>query len=81
MREKIEQAISQFNKYHGREARAHLKRIEGNKIAVEFSGPFCFSCGYYDYFEDLLMELEDLGIKGRILEINENDYVEVVFSI
>jgi hypothetical protein len=81
MIEKIERAISEYNRYHGREAVARLVGFHENRLLVEFSGPFCYSCGMYDYFEDLIVELEGQGIRCRIAEVRENDTTEVVFSI
>jgi superoxide reductase len=46
---------------------------------VFFSGSFCHTCGYYDYFEDLLyLLLDDYGQSTRIIEIDQmedGDYV------
>lgn len=47
-------------------------------FTLEFSGPFCQSCGVQDYFEDVIYELERLnGIRAslaEVLEIEEGTY-------
>jgi len=56
--EGIEDGIGRFNKYMGPEAFANLIDAEDGKIKVRLSGPFCRTCGVYDYFDDLKTELE-----------------------
>jgi len=52
MNEKIERAIAEFhNKVFPEVIVRHIG--EGNnKLAFFFTGPFCFSCGLSDYFDD-----------------------------
>ena len=51
-------------------------------VEVEFSGPYCRTCGYYDYFEDFVIEAEDQGIKLEIDEIKDMvDYAVVRFRV
>ena len=44
-----------------------------------FSGSFCHTCGYYDYFEDLLyLLLDDYGVETEITKVSQKedgDYV------
>jgi len=58
--------IEKFNDLRAPEARAQLVEFREGKILVRFSGQMCFSCGVFDYFEDLLYEIRDLGIKVEI---------------
>jgi hypothetical protein len=77
----IDRGIEIFNRYRSPEAHAELKEVGGNKFIVKFTGPFCLTCGYYDYFEDLLIELEELGLKtkiNRVIEGGDSTLVEYV---
>jgi len=56
--ERIEDGVGRFNKYMSPEAVANLMDTKDGKIKVRLSGPFCRTCGVYDYFDDLKMELE-----------------------
>lgn len=67
----VEKAIERYNKYHGSESKARLIETSENEIVVEFRGPFCTTCGFYDYFDDLAYELEDLGLKARCTDVQE----------
>jgi len=53
-------AIEQYNRYRSPEAIARLVKMGEDGVVVDFSGPFCSSCGVYDYFEDLIYESEAL---------------------
>ena len=52
MRKIIENAISEYNKYHSPEAKTKLVSINNKSFKIEFTGSFCHTCGFYDYFED-----------------------------
>lgn len=67
----LEQALEEFNRLHGVEARARLIQAEGDKFVVEFTGSFCVTCGFYDYFEDLVYILADRGIRAGIVKVEE----------
>jgi len=69
--ETVKKAIERYNKYHGSESKARLIDASENEIVVEFRGPFCTTCGFYDYFDDLAYELEDLGLKARRTDVQE----------
>lgn len=58
LRKVILKAINEYNKYHSPETKASLVGIGEKSFTVDFEGPFCFSCGVYDYFEDLIYELK-----------------------
>ena len=70
-KEFVVRALTEFNKWHGSEAVAELVKLEGPSIVVELSGPFCRTCGLYDYFDDLKLELEK--VLGKPLEIAQAD--------
>ena len=72
-------AIPEFNRIRVPEVEATPKEINDDGFTVFFSGSFCTTCGYYDYFEDLLyLLMDDYDLKTEIVEIkqeNEGDYV------
>lgn len=70
-KELVVRALTEFNKWHGSEAVTELVKLEGPSIVVELSGPFCRTCGLYDYFDDLNLELEK--VLGKTLEIAKVD--------
>lgn len=70
-KEFVARAFTEFNKWHGTEAVAELVNLEGPSIVVGLSGPFCRTCGLYDYFDDLKLELEK--VLGKPLEIIQVD--------
>ncbi len=55
------------------EARAELVLMGDRWFKVLFSGSFCYSCGVYDYLDDLRVLLEDFGLKTRIERFEEED--------
>lgn len=78
----IEDAIFEYNRYRSPEAEARLLSISGNEVKIEFSGSICYTCGFYDYFEDYRVILEEMGLKTVISEIEEVDEKAIVkFSI
>ena len=74
----IESAIKEYNKYHSPEAEARLISIDTKSFQIEFFGSFCYTCGFYDYFDDYKILLEEQGLKSEILEIIENKRGTVV---
>lgn len=72
-------ALPEFNRIRVPEVAATVKEVTENSFTVFFSGSFCHTCGYYDYFEDLLyLLMDDYGLGTEIVEINqenEGDYV------
>ncbi|MEM2954974.1 MAG: hypothetical protein QW625_03450 [Candidatus Nanoarchaeia archaeon] len=78
----IKNTIDEFNKYRSPEADAKLISIKNNIIIISFSGPFCFTCGYQDYFDDFRIILMDFGIKTKIEKIkNKGNEAKVYFKI
>ncbi len=55
----FEEAIREFNEFRSPEAVAELIHVEGDVAVVRMRGPFCASCGLYDYFEDLAWRAKD----------------------
>ena len=76
--EKLKESISEYNKYRTPEATAKLVSIDNNNLKIEFKGHFCFTCGFYDYFDDLRFLLEDNNIISEIVKIDEIDQGAVV---
>jgi len=70
---KINKAIENYNKYRSPESIAMLISKKDEKFIVRFTGPYCYTCGVHDYFEDLVVELEDLNIKAKIKKVNKID--------
>ncbi|MFQ6130049.1 MAG: hypothetical protein ACE5OT_04500 [Candidatus Hadarchaeaceae archaeon] len=66
-KEFVVRAFTEFNKWHGPEAVAELVKLEGPSIVVGLSGPFCRTCGLYDYFDDLKLELEKMLGKPLVI--------------
>jgi len=78
MKNKLLKGIEKFNEIRVLEAKAELVEIKGNEVLVRFSGHMCFTCGTYDYFEDLIYEAKDCGIELKIKDFKrdkENSYL------
>lgn len=72
MKKTVNDAIEEYNKYRVPEVKAKLIYIDEMSFHVEFKGSFCESCGFYDYFDDLSILLEDdFGLKTKIRKIDE----------
>jgi hypothetical protein len=74
----IKGAIEEFNKYRSPEATAKLISNRERSFKIEFSGPFCRTCGFHDYFDDLLIFLENLGLKAKLGKVKETNSGAVV---
>ena len=59
LKELVLKAVASYNRYRSPEAVAKLVKLQKDKFIIEFSGPFCLSCGVSDYFEDFIYELKD----------------------
>jgi len=70
-REVIKKAIEEYNKYRSPEIVAKLTSVSKRSFKVEFTGPFCLTCGFYDYFDDFKIVLEEYGLRVRVEEIEE----------
>jgi superoxide reductase len=80
--EAVRKAVERFNELRGRESSARILEISGESIVVEFTGNFCRTCGFYDYFEDLRILMEDYNVRTSIKVIEEfEDGSIVTYSI
>jgi len=77
-KEKIAKAIEEFNKYRVPEAKARLNSLDEQSFKIKFTGSFCLTCGFYDYFDDYKIFLQEVGLKTEIIEIKEVDEGAVV---
>ena len=68
IREAVERAVENYNRYRRPEAAARILEVKGDSVLVEFSGSFCYTCGVYDWLEDLIYELREVSpnISARI---------------
>lgn len=66
-KDSVEDAIKDFNLLRSPEATAELISRENDQLVVRMSGPFCATCGLYDWFDDLAWELKDK--LGREVEV------------
>ena len=75
----LDVALYEFNRIRTREVEAKVVEHFDGGFKVFFSGSFCHTCGYYDYFEDLLyLLLDDYGVETEITKVTqeeEGDYV------
>jgi hypothetical protein len=79
---KVKEAIRVFNKYRSPEAKTKLIKFDKKKIVVDFTGTFCRTCGFYDYFDDLKIFLEEKGIKSKVSKVEEKENGAIVsFSL
>ncbi len=78
MRNILKNAVREYNKYHSPEATAKLVSMNDESFTIEFTGSFCQTCGFYDYFEDYTVLLKEKGLEVAIDEINETDEGAVV---
>ena len=77
LRGTLDVALHEFNRIRTREVEG-VEHFDGG-FKVFFSGSFCHTCGYYDYFEDLLyLLLDDFGVETKITDVSreeEGDFV------
>jgi hypothetical protein len=78
----ILKSILRFNEIRKPEAIAKLIKYKDKEFLVKFFGHMCFTCGTYDYFEDLMYELKEIGINTKIKEFyNFGDHFIVLYEI
>ncbi len=65
---KLKESIDFFNKYHEPEAKAEYLRYKNGFVEVRFSGYMCRTCGVYDYFEDIIQDVD-----AEITDYREED--------
>lgn len=72
LEENLRDSIREFNEYRVPEVGARLLESDGESFEVEFKGSFCETCGFYDYFDDFRIVLEDeFGLRTEIAEVEE----------
>ncbi len=64
-------AVSKYNKFRSSEVIAKILSVDEKLFEIEFNGPFCRTCGFYDYFEDMKVLLEDFALRVKITRIKE----------
>jgi hypothetical protein len=70
----LDEAIVTYNKYRSPMATAELVDYAEDTFVIRFEGPFCQMCCDYDYFEDLIYELDALGEDLSSIDISEINY-------
>ncbi|HIQ13938.1 MAG TPA: hypothetical protein EYH44_06115 [Thermoprotei archaeon] len=73
MKERIQKAIEEYNRYRGVEAKAKILYLDKDILRVEIRGSFCETCGYYDWIEDIVYILRDYDIDSELIRVNELD--------
>ena len=80
MREEVEKIIREFNKRFS--AQCELMELKGEEIVVLFKGNICFTCGTYDYFEDLAFAIsEKLGkeyVVEKYIQLEDGSYLVTI---
>ncbi len=72
-------ALYKFNRIRIREVEAEVVEYFDGGFQVFFSGSFCQTCGYYDYFDDLLyLLLDDFGVETEITDVTQEEDGEYV---
>lgn len=72
LRSALKKAVEKYNKYRSPEAVARVAHVGDDGFELEFTGPFCQSCGVQDYFEDMIYELRDVSdVKADLVEVTE----------
>jgi len=78
----LEKVINEYNKYRSPEVTTKLISLNQKSLKMRFSGPFYHTCGFYDYFDDFKILLEEQGLETEILGIKEkDDGAIVIFAI
>jgi len=55
--EKVREAVEDFNRRFA--AECEVVKASEDEIVIHFKGHVCFTCGTYDYFEDLAYSLSE----------------------
>src|SRR3989344_3630735 len=55
----------------GNISKVNLISINKDSFKIKFKGHFCHTCGFYDYFDDFRISLEENNLNADILNINE----------
>ena len=72
MIEHLDEPIKEFNKYRDPLIVGKLLEQDQESLTIEFTGHFCRTCGFYDYFEDFQYVLLDIAeVSTEIEKIEE----------
>jgi len=66
LKEKIKKTIEKFNEYRSPEATVNLLSLNEDSLKIKVSCP-CRMCGFYDYYNDFRIFLEEEGVKSKIV--------------
>ncbi|MEN2974035.1 MAG: hypothetical protein ABDH32_00455 [Candidatus Caldarchaeales archaeon] len=66
LRDVIVKTIQEFNKYRRSVAEAELIEIKDDEVVLKISGSLCHTCGFIDYLEDFIYEMERLTDDYRV---------------
>ncbi len=64
LEEKVKKVVEDFNRRFA--AECEVLKADEHEIVIHFKGHICFTCGTYDYFEDLAYDLSDALGKNYI---------------
>ncbi|RLG86518.1 MAG: hypothetical protein DRO39_02945 [Thermoprotei archaeon] len=67
----VRKAEELYNRYRAPEAVARVLKIDGDRVVVQFTGSFHYTCGLYDWLEDMKYVLEDLGVEAHMERAEE----------
>ncbi|HII72005.1 TPA: hypothetical protein HA265_04590 [Candidatus Woesearchaeota archaeon] len=70
---KIKETIEEYNKYRSPESHATLFKQNVKSFVINFSGTYCRTCGFYDYFEDFRLMLETKGVETKMTTVKEKE--------
>ena len=80
LQRKLGSAIGEYNRYRVNLVQAELRDQSMTGFGVFFDGSFCETCGYYDYYDDLQVLLEDeYGVNSKIVEITHMEKGDLVW--
>lgn len=67
----IRRAVDEYNRYRGAEAKARILSIDKEILTIEIRGSFCYTCGFYDWIEDMVYTFDEFNIESQIIEVKE----------
>ncbi len=71
-RELVERAVKEFNERFS--AECEVIDAKEDEVKIHFKGHICFTCGAYDYFEDVAMTISELT--GREYAVEDYQQLE-----
>lgn len=70
----LTEAMETYNEYRSPMATAALVESADDSFVVRFEGPFCRMCCDYDYFEDLIYELQEFDVDSSSVAVADISY-------